>query len=780
VLIDGNAWEGQTLTARSAINDPDGLGAFQYQWLADGQAIDDANASTLVLTPGLVGRSISVQLAYLDGGDTEESVTSAATAEITPRNTAVVGNVQMAGSAAQYQTLQAQINLQDDDGLGAFNFQWYATDSNGQKTAIAGATGEMLILQQAQVGKGLSVTTSYTDGHGNVESVDSGVSSAVLNVNDAPTGVVSISGNAKQGMVLKASNTLGDLDGLGIVTYQWKANGTAIAAATTDTLTLTQAHVGAKITVTASYSDGFGANESKTSLSTKPVLQGNVAPVINSPSTASFDENGTGPAYSIAATDQDAGTVLSYSLTGKDAALFNINASTGLISFKSPPNFEAPADAGANNVYDVIVSASDGSLSATKGVAITVTNVNEAPVFSSAATATLAENATGTVYTAIATDADSGSKVSYSIGGADAALFNFNATTGAVSFKAAPNFEAPADAGANNVYDLTITASDGTLSASKAVAIAVTNVNEAPVLSSASKVNYAENGKGVVYTAIATDVDAGTTLNYSIGGTYVSLFNIDARTGAISFKASPDFEKPTDAGKNNVYDITVTASDGLLSSTTQSVAVTVTDVLVEPGQAVIDLGSYGKLLAPVQVDNGNWYYFWDRSGNGLAGGTGGSLNGGVDTVTHNVLDGIFNQNVNGTVNTTVANSDGTYGTTDTYRYATLNGVKLALPTAGIIGATGQQAGTTVGDATPANGSNATNAKYNDLLAVWDAYNGTTTGTNLSGTPANWQANNYWTATDVAGLGHATVNLSSGNLNGFDDSKLYFVALQVLG
>jgi VCBS repeat-containing protein len=431
-------------------------------------------------------------------------------------------------------------------------------------------------------------------------------------------------------------------------------------------------------------------------------------------------------------------------------------------------------------VYDLNVSASDGSLSATKAVAITVNNVNEAPVFSSASTVTFAENATGTVYTAIATDADSGSKVSYSIAGADAALFNFNATTGAVSFKAAPNFEAPTDAGANNVYDLTITASDGTLSASKAVAISVTNVNEAPVLSGTSTVNYAENGKGVVYTAIATDVDAGTTLNYSIGGTDVSLFNIDARKGEISFKASPDFEKPTDAGKNNVYDITVTASDGLLSSTTQSLAVTVTDVLVEPGQSVIDLGTYGKLIAPVQVDNGNWYYFWDRSGNGVAGGTGGSFNNGVDTVTHNALDAIFNQNINGTVNTTVANSDGTYGTTDTYRYATLKGVKLALPTAGIIGATGQQLGTTVGDATAANGSNATNAKYNDLLAVWDAYNGTTTGTNLSGTPLNWQANNYWAATDVAGVGHATVKLDSGNLNSFDDSKLYFVALQVLG
>ena len=51
--------------------------------------------------------------------------------------------------------------------------------------------------------------------------------------------------------------------------------------------------------------------------------------------------------------------------------------------------------------------------------------------------------------------------LSYSLGGTDAALFNINATTGAVTFKAAPNFEVPTDAGGNNVYDITVAASDG-------------------------------------------------------------------------------------------------------------------------------------------------------------------------------------------------------------------------------------------------------------------------------------------------------------------------------
>ncbi len=244
----------------------------------------------------------------------------------------------------------------------------------------------------------------------------------------------------------------------------------------------------------------------------------NEAPTVTSAATASFAENGTGTVYTVAATDPDAGATLTYSISGADAALFNINATTGAVTFKSSPNYEAPGDAGGNNVYDVNVTASDGTNSATKAVAITVTNVNEAPTVTSAATASFAENATGTVYTAAATDPDAGATLTYSLTGADASLFNINATTGVVTFKSAPNYEAPGDAGGNNVYNITVGASDGTNTATKAVAVSVTNVNEAPTVTSAATASFAENGTGTVYTIAATDPDAGTTLTYSTHG----------------------------------------------------------------------------------------------------------------------------------------------------------------------------------------------------------------------------------------------------------------------
>ncbi|HYD96861.1 MAG TPA: cadherin domain-containing protein, partial [Noviherbaspirillum sp.] len=186
------------------------------------------------------------------------------------------------------------------------------------------------------------------------------------------------------------------------------------------------------------------------------------APVITSPATFSVAENTTAVG-TVTATDADS-TTLTYSLVaGGDAARFSINANTGALSFVATPNFEAPADAGANNVYNVTVRVSDGTLSTTQAVAVTVTNVNDAaPTITSPAAFSIQENTTA-VGTITATDADSPT-ITYSlVAGGDAALFSIDAGTGALRFVAAPNFEAPADAGADNVYNLTVQASDGSL-----------------------------------------------------------------------------------------------------------------------------------------------------------------------------------------------------------------------------------------------------------------------------------------------------------------------------
>jgi cytochrome oxidase assembly protein ShyY1 len=131
-------------------------------------------------------------------------------------------------------------------------------------------------------------------------------------------------------------------------------------------------------------------------------------------------------------------------------------------------------------------------------------------------------------------------------------------------------------------------ASDGTANSNTATKIiVVVAVNDAPVITSngggpTATISVPENTTAVT-TVVATDPD-GTTPTYSIfGGTDALKFSINAASGALTFIAAPDFEAPTDAGPNNVYDVVVRATDGILNDD-QAIAVTVTDVNEAPAQ----------------------------------------------------------------------------------------------------------------------------------------------------------------------------------------------------
>ncbi len=97
------------------------------------------------------------------------------------------------------------------------------------------------------------------------------------------------------------------------------------------------------------------------------------------------------------------------------------------------------------------------------------------PSFTSPAAVTVRENMIGVVYRPVATDPN-GDAITYgAISGPDAARFTVNPVTREVRFAVQPDFEAPADTGGNNIYDISFTASDGTSTVTQNVAITVTN-----------------------------------------------------------------------------------------------------------------------------------------------------------------------------------------------------------------------------------------------------------------------------------------------------------------
>ena len=205
-----------------------------------------------------------------------------------------------------------------------------------------------------------------------------------------------------------------------------------------------------------------------------------------------------------------------------------------------------------------------------------------APTFTNSTTFSFAENSATSSNAATITVNES-STVSIN-SGSDSALFTVvvsDSVTARIRFLSSPNFESPTDVGANNGYELSIRATDtaGNVG-NQSIIINVTNVNEAPTIdinSSASthSITQAENSTSVI-TYTASDVDAGSSLSFSISGTDSADFAINSSSGVLTFAASPDFEAPIDSDANNTYIVTITVSDGALSDT-QTLTVTITN-----------------------------------------------------------------------------------------------------------------------------------------------------------------------------------------------------------
>ena len=307
----------------------------------------------------------------------------------------------------------------------------------------------------------------------------------------------------------------------------------------------------------------------------------NETPSITSGSVGSARENDAASTvvYTLVASDPDANAHLTYSLSGADASLFAIN-DRGEVTFVASPDYE-----GGQKVYHITVDVADGpaggvnTLTASKPVTITVSDVNEAPSITSGSVGAARENdaASTVVYTVLASDPDANANLTYALSGADSSLFAIN-DRGEVTFVASPDYE-----GGQKVYHIMVDVADGpagglnTLSASKAVTINVSDVNEAPSITSGSVGSARENDAAstVVYKVVASDPDANANLTYALSGADASLFAINDR-GEVTFVASPDYEDPKDAGRDNSYDIVVKVSDGLLSST-KAVAITVSN-----------------------------------------------------------------------------------------------------------------------------------------------------------------------------------------------------------
>ena len=298
----------------------------------------------------------------------------------------------------------------------------------------------------------------------------------------------------------------------------------------------------------------------------------NNAPVLTdgNTTTRSIKENstsGTNIGAVITATDADNNT-LAYLLSGTDASSFAIDSTTGQLKTSAALDHETKA------FYTVTVTVSDGTTIDRITVTITVTDVNEAPVFADGSSITLSidENtATGSNIgsTLSATDPD-GDTLTYTLGGTDAASFSIVGTTGQLKTKSDLDYETKSS------YEVTVSVSDRSLTDSIKVTINIMDIDEnrAPAFASDSTTrSVAENtgsGVDIGIAVAATDAD-DDELTYTLGGIDATTFSIDSTSGQLRTKSALDYETKTS------YTVTITVSDGSLMDSI-TVTITVTDV----------------------------------------------------------------------------------------------------------------------------------------------------------------------------------------------------------
>ena len=241
---------------------------------------------------------------------------------------------------------------------------------------------------------------------------------------------------------------------------------------------------------------------------------------------------------------------------------------------------------------------------------LNLTPPNRPPGVGGPAEVTVAENSDAVVATFSATD-DDGDAIAWSLAGDDASLFEV--TEGALSFRAPPDFDDPADLNTDNRYEVTVNASDGMASARQDVAVTVVDVNEPPDIVGEAAPRITENRTGVVASYDDRDPEEAA-IAWSLSGADAADFRIDG--GRVSFASTPDFENPVDSNRDNIYLISVRAYDGAHTDEFD-VAVTVSDA-DEPGTLTVSSPQpqVGTALAATLDDPDNAQstaWSWQRS-----------------------------------------------------------------------------------------------------------------------------------------------------------------------
>ena len=283
------------------------------------------------------------------------------------------------------------------------------------------------------------------------------------------------------------------------------------------------------------------------------------APVITSPAEYAVDENQT-EIGTVTATDDD-GDSLTFSVGGEDQSLVSVGLNSGVLAFKSAPDFEE------KNSYSIDISASDGENEVTQSVLININDINDAPSFNewfgddgqqiSEPNFQSDENNDGIFGEFRPSDQD-GDQMTFSVSGSEIEISNYDK----LRWINPPDYEIKA------FYEAVLTISDGDLATSQPITVTIRDLDDTAPNFTSNNVFSADENQTSIGTVTASDVDTDDSLiTFSITGSELLI----SAGGILTFANPPDYEM------KSVYTAEVTASDGT-NSASQSIVVNVIDV----------------------------------------------------------------------------------------------------------------------------------------------------------------------------------------------------------
>ena len=274
----------------SSVTDSDGMGSVSVQWQISSDNKKWTNisgATNQSFTPREihVGNRLRVAISYVDGQGNLEPLLSPPSTPVRNVNDKPTGSARLIGSAVEDSALVVDTSsIADEDGIGGFDITWQRSSSKSSWEAYPTAQNEVLRLTQSQVGYSYRAVVSYIDSHGTREVLYTSPSETIDNLDDPVQGEVTITGEPKEGVTLRAiSDSLSDEDGIASISISWETskdgrNWIGLNSLSGPVLQLNQSLVGSQVRARVAVVDNFGIETNLYSQATRTVENVNNKP----------------------------------------------------------------------------------------------------------------------------------------------------------------------------------------------------------------------------------------------------------------------------------------------------------------------------------------------------------------------------------------------------------------------------------------------------------------------------------------------------------------------